>query len=181
MENQGVESFYSKPVFVIAENREHLKMEINVAEKDKKHTAVELRFVNVNDIAEIHLTNSTAKTDGINLMINSKCIIEIITKTGLFYDRRLRFHFKSLMPLGYAVPAEFYSPKYDTPEALQNDNPDLRSTIYWKPNIVIDSDNKASVDFYTADKDTPYSVGTEGVCADGRLIYRRKKELINIE
>jgi hypothetical protein len=142
-----------------------------------------LSLVNVNDIAEIHLTNTVAKTAEISSISggSSPCIIEIITKTGLLYDRRLRFHFKSLMPLGYAVPAEFYSPKYDTPEAFQNDNPDLRSTIYWKPNIVIDSDNKASVDFYTADKDTPYSVVTEGICADGRLIYRREKELINVK
>jgi uncharacterized protein YfaS (alpha-2-macroglobulin family) len=108
-------------------------------------------------------------------------LLDIRTKGGLFYDRSARFHFKALIPLGYSTPAEFYSPQYDTPEKRNADEPDLRTTIYWKPSVDVDADGKASVEFYTADKKTTYSVVTEGVCADGRLIYRRKKELINVK
>jgi hypothetical protein len=137
------------------------------------HDVSLMGLVIISDIEEILLINRTSKSN--------TGIIDIRTKGGLFYDRRARFHFKAVMPLGYSTPAEFYSPQYDTPEKRNADEPDLRATIYWKPSVAVDADGKASVDFYTADKDTPYSVVTEGVCADGRLIYRRAKELVNVK
>jgi len=76
---------------------------------------------------------------------------------------------------------EFYSPRYDTPEAYANSMPDLRSTIYWKPDVIPDLDGRASVDFYTADTPTSYSVVIEGVCPDGRLIYRRANGIIRVK
>jgi hypothetical protein len=85
------------------------------------------------------------------------------------------------MPLGYATPVEIYSPKYDTPKALDDKNPDLRTTIYWKPDIVVNKDNKVSVDFYTADTHTTYSVVTEGICPNGTLIYKHEKAVVKVE
>jgi hypothetical protein len=108
-------------------------------------------------------------------------IINIITKDRQFRDHRQRFHFKSLVPLGYAAPVEFYSPKYDTEMALKNANPDMRSTIYWKPDIILNEDDKASVQFYTADTKTTYSVVTEGICFNGTLIYKREKAIIKVQ
>jgi hypothetical protein len=57
----------------------------------------------------------------------------------------------------------------------------LRTTIYWKPNVTVNSDGKASVDFYTADTPGSYSAVIEGVCPDGTLIYEHKKALIKVE
>jgi hypothetical protein len=65
MENQGMESFYSKPVFVIAENQEHLKMEINVSASAKKHTSAELRFVDIR-------TGAVATPEDVFLQLNGK-------------------------------------------------------------------------------------------------------------
>jgi hypothetical protein len=67
MENAGIETFYSKPVFVIAENKYHLKMEINVAKikEDMKHTALELRFVNTG-------SNEPAEVEDIFFQLNGK-------------------------------------------------------------------------------------------------------------
>ena len=88
---------------------------------------------------------------------------------------------KLILPLGYQKPVEFYSPKYDTPEALNNKNPDLRTTIYWKPNVTVDSTQKASVDFYAADACTTYSVVIEGIGPGRKLIYRIKKAFIKVD
>jgi hypothetical protein len=145
--------------------------------KDINHETHLLKMINISDIEEILLVHDRTKLD----YYGGRAILDIRTKGGLFYDRSARFHFKALMPLGYSTPAEFYSPQYDTPEKRNADEPDLRATIYWKPSVDVDADGKASVEFYTADKDTPYSVVTEGVCADGRLIYRRKKGIINVK
>jgi hypothetical protein len=65
MENTGIENFYSKPLFVIVENKEHLKMEMNVSAADKKHTSLELRFVNAG-------TGEVATPEDLFLQLNGK-------------------------------------------------------------------------------------------------------------
>lgn len=75
--------------------------------------------------------------------------------------------------LGYQNPVEFYSPKYDTSE-LEN-QPDLRATIFWEPNVAVNNNGEASFDFYSADAETTYSVVIEGISEYGHLIYQVAK------
>ena len=82
-------------------------------------------------------------------------------------------------PLGYQRPVEFYSPKYETLQAKRSAIPDLRTTIYWKPDIVISEDGKVSFEFYTSDFRTTYSVVIEGITSDGRMV--RQVEKIRVE
>ncbi|MDH8700727.1 hypothetical protein M2138_000058 [Dysgonomonadaceae bacterium PH5-43] len=91
-------------------------------------------------------------------------------------------YYRISTPLGYQWPVEFYSPKYDTSSALNDPTPDLRTTIYWKPNITVDNaENKASVSFYSADNKTSYSVVVEGIGSNRQFIYYRGDALIKVE
>lgn len=72
--------------------------------------------------------------------------------------------------LGYQKPAAFYSPKYETMQQKENPMPDLRTTLYWNPKVQTDEQGNASVEFYTADSEAPFSVVIEGITDDGRLI-----------
>lgn len=72
--------------------------------------------------------------------------------------------------LGYQRPIAFYSPKYETKQSQKNPKPDLRTTLYWNPNIHTDKQGNASVEFYTADSEASFSVVIEGVTDDGKLI-----------
>jgi TonB-dependent SusC/RagA subfamily outer membrane receptor len=81
-------------------------------------------------------------------------------------------------PKGYYKAREFYSPQYDNPKINQK-MADLRSTIYWKPNIITDKDGKASFEYFNADSKGTYRVVVEGIDADGNLgrqVYRYKVE-----
>lgn len=74
---------------------------------------------------------------------------------------------------GFHKAREFYSPKYDAPVSMSR--PDLRSTIYWEPNIVTDKDGNASVEFYNSDSRGSYRVVVEGIDNQGnigRQVYR---------
>ena len=95
--------------------------------------------------------------------------------------KKPKYNVVIISPLGFQKQGEFYSPRYDTPEARSNATPDLRSTIYWKPNVLADSTGKATLDFYTADDPTTYSAVIEGVTDDGKLIYRRVESFIKAE
>lgn len=86
-----------------------------------------------------------------------------------------------VLPLGYQKPVEFYSPRYDTPEAMNDEKPDMRSTIFWKPNVKLDKDKATKFDFFTADSPTSYSVVVEGVGQGRKLIYSRQKALLKVE
>jgi len=88
---------------------------------------------------------------------------------------------KTFLPLGYQKPVAFYSPKYENPEFTNDATPDLRTVIYWNPQGIFDKNGNASVEFYTADVLSEYTVVIEGVSGDGKLIYYRNGKAIQIE
>jgi hypothetical protein len=82
------------------------------------------------------------------------------------------------MPKGYYKAREFYAPKYDDPKT-NTAVPDLRNTVYWKPNIITDKEGKASIEYFNGDAKGTYRVVIEGIDADGNLgrqVYRYKVE-----
>lgn len=68
---------------------------------------------------------------------------------------------------GYAAYRRFYSPDYSNP-AVNNTIPDLRSTLYWQPNITTHEDGKATIDFFNADNSAAYNVVIEGLSDNGK-------------
>ncbi|RBQ07079.1 TonB-dependent receptor [Pedobacter miscanthi] len=73
----------------------------------------------------------------------------------------------TLNPKGFSISREFYSPKYDTEST--SSRADLRTTIYWNPQVVADKDGKAKFEFYNADEPGNYRVVIEGIDAVGHL------------
>ena len=80
-----------------------------------------------------------------------------------------------ITPLGYSLPAEFYVPKYQVEDNKQDPLPDLRSTIFWKPNVKSDANGVADVFFYTADSQGPFTIIAEGVTPAGEIIRYQGK------
>jgi len=70
---------------------------------------------------------------------------------------------------GYGQAKKFYEPVYKF-KRQEDARPDYRSTIYWKPTIELDADNKTSVSFYTSDATSPYKIVLEGITLDGEII-----------
>jgi len=76
--------------------------------------------------------------------------------------------------MGFYKARRFYSPKYDNP-ALVTKQRDLRSTIYWQPEIKTDKDGNAGFEYYNADGTGTYKITIEGIDKDGnigRQVYR---------
>jgi hypothetical protein len=97
-------------------------------------------------------------------------VLIITTKRGernLNY-RRYATGIASHNPKGYYKAREFYSPDYSKP-ATNASAKDLRTTIFWKPNIITDSQGKATVEFYNSDGTGSYKAIIEGLSAEGKL------------
>ncbi|MGZ3872400.1 MAG: TonB-dependent receptor plug domain-containing protein [Mucilaginibacter sp.] len=75
---------------------------------------------------------------------------------------------------GYYRAREFYSPQYDDPKTNQT-VADLRTTIYWKPNVITDKTGHAFFEYYNAGSAGTYRVIIEGIDGSGHLgrqVYR---------
>ena len=87
---------------------------------------------------------------------------------------------KGILPItarGFYKAREFYSPKYES--TATNKLADLRTTIYWNPEVATNKNGNAQFEFYTADVPGNYRVTIEGIDENGnpgRQIYCYKVE-----
>lgn len=74
----------------------------------------------------------------------------------------------NITPKGFNKVREFYSPKYDKPDNVDN-IPDMRTTVYWNPYLKTDVSGKTSFNYFNADGPGTYKVIVEGINANGEL------------
>lgn len=73
---------------------------------------------------------------------------------------------------GYTPIKEFYSPKYYSMEVPPGSDRDVRTTIYWNPNVAIDPNKKEILlSFYNNDVTDAFRVIIQGMTTDGKLIH----------
>ena len=102
-------------------------------------------------------------------------VISLTTKRGTNTSFTQKDNNTTFTPLGYQKPVEFYAPKYETLAARQSPVPDYRTTIFWKPDIVLSDDGEVSFEFYSSDYPTTYSVVIEGLTNDGKIVRQVEK------
>jgi hypothetical protein len=74
---------------------------------------------------------------------------------------------------GYSSQKEFTGPDYSDKNLLKE--ADLRTTLYWNPNIIMDkTNNKVKIDYYNNDISKKLLLTIEGVNATGKLIHIEK-------
>ena len=74
---------------------------------------------------------------------------------------------------GYNSQKEFTGPLYSDKTLLKE--PDLRTTLYWNPNIIMDkTNNKIKIEYYNNDVSKKLLLTIEGINASGKLIHIEK-------
>ncbi|MES2651559.1 MAG: TonB-dependent receptor plug domain-containing protein [Bacteroidota bacterium] len=79
-------------------------------------------------------------------------------------------------PKGYSVSREFYSPKYDV---APSDKPDLRTTVFWAPNLVTDEMGKVKFDYFNTEQPGNYRIVIEGIDVSGNLARKTYTYSVN--
>ena len=72
---------------------------------------------------------------------------------------------------GFSTPDDFYQPDYSKKPLPETK--DYRRTLYWNPNLKLDSKGTATIQFYNNCKPTQIAVSAEGMAADGALLTGR--------
>ncbi len=134
-----------------------------------------LTMVNINSIERIDIFKGAEAA--IFGTMGGSGVISIVSKRGdsLKSSTQSALNRLHITPFGYQQPIEFYSPVYDTEEKRFEVTPDLRTTIYWKPDLIISKSGEALFDFYTADYTTNYTILIEGVTSRGDIVRTVKR------
>ncbi|MDR1678773.1 MAG: hypothetical protein LBR81_03245 [Prevotellaceae bacterium] len=82
------------------------------------------------------------------------------------------------MPLGYAVNVLFYQPKYEFLNIRESLQPDLRSTIYWNPDVRTGGSGRGMFSFFMADKLSVYRIVVEGITENGEPCRYETRQML---
>jgi hypothetical protein len=103
--------------------------------------------------------------------------IEVTTRGGQGIFQKKSAGIYVYRPMPFTGAKQFYSPKYAIKSSVTLT--DLRSTVFWEPDVITDKDGKAVVSFYAADNQGTYSIITEGSDMTGNI--GRQKSTLTIK
>jgi len=151
-------------------------MSIVIDGMDMNGSALDIRNTPVENIQSIEVLRTGAYLSSYGTRASGGALIITTKKGGIDYDADLhsklakdtaKTDFVFTNAKGYAAYRQFYSPDYSNP-SVNNTIPDLRSTIYWQPDITTHEDGKAAINFYNADNEATYNVVIEGLSDNGK-------------
>lgn len=138
-----------------------------------------LNTLSANDIASIEVLRNIMYTSIYGGRGGGGVLIITSKRGGAIYSvQRYSPGIVTYNPKGYYKARTFYSPQYDNP-AKNTQMADLRSTVFWNPNIVTNKEGKASFGYFNTDNKGTYRVVIEGIDDNGNLgrqVYKYKVE-----
>jgi len=94
-------------------------------------------------------------------------VINLITKAGGVPDVHKPVDYSAKLKIsGYNDSRIFYSPKH-LPDSNSDLLPDLRSTLYWKPEINLEGTNEVILKYYNGDNSSLIKIIAEGITTTG--------------
>jgi hypothetical protein len=96
------------------------------------------------------------------------CINHCPQKQETYSEEELLKMFNLTMIKGFYGKREFYSPTYEA-QTPEDDFPDYRNTLIWKPDIITDTLGEAEIEFFCSDIFGNFNVTIEGVGQNGLL------------
>ena len=92
-------------------------------------------------------------------------VIAVITRTGdSLLPSQKENHSANNKISGYDAARVFYSPKHSS---ASDNEPDLRTTLFWEPNITLQSNHNLFLNYFNADNSSTIQVILEGITTTG--------------
>ncbi len=126
-----------------------------------------VRAIPMSDVNKIEVLKSAQNTAVFGLK-GANGVIAIYTRRGKMGDgSSVGKGIIENMVVGYSKFKAFYSPKY-TPQNLNEKKPDLRTLLYWEPEVITKG-GIAEIQFFSSDQTGKYYIIVEGIASDGRI------------
>lgn len=144
-----------------------------------KYIKTYLTRYNAEDVIGVEVMNSLYNTANYNAIFSPIKLdssgrgdflsyLEITTKSGSGPFLKKAANVYLYKPPTYGDLKVFYSPKYNAVTKTDK-KPDLRSTIYWVPNLVTNEKGEAKTSFFAADRKGTYTIWIEGTDMQGNI------------
>ena len=141
-----------------------------------------LNTINYTDVQAIEVLRNIGSVgiyggrggNGVILITTKRGGEDVEEYTGPVSGRGIKVHY----PKGYYKERTFYSPRYDK-IGVNKQLADLRTTIYWNPDVRLDRDGRATLEYFNAGAKGNYRVVVEGIDTDGnigRQVYQYRVE-----
>jgi hypothetical protein len=134
--------------------------------------AENIESINPGDVASIEVLRSIAYTAIYGSEAGPGGLIVITTKRGDDLEAEAMSRpapgIITFLPTGYYKSRVFYSPDYDSPQT-KKEVADLRTTIFWKPNLITGKDGNTSFEYFNAGSKGTYRIVIEGIDNDGNI------------
>jgi len=125
-----------------------------------------LSSISTDDIAKIEAIKGPGAAVFGSQGANGAIIIYTKLGKGSTTSRKV-FHSIAMPINGYQNTRFFYSPDYSKPKTLENDQTDIRNTLYWNPYIQSDENGNATISYYNNEVNTTVNVNLEGITNNG--------------
>jgi hypothetical protein len=124
----------------------------------------DLSYISIFDIDRIDVLKTVAATNIFGFK-GSGGVINLITKAGGLNYIPVKYSLNKKIS-GYNASRIFYSPQHmsDSKSAFE---PDLRSTLYWKPDINLESTKEVILNYYNGDNSSLIRIIAEGITTTG--------------
>jgi hypothetical protein len=131
-----------------------------------KHDLSYFDILPISLIERIDILKSIGKTAVFGLE-GANGVISVITRSGNRTATKSESakHTVNTKFSGYDSPRIFYSPRHDP--ANQSYNPDLRTTLFWKPDISLQTGKELLLNYYNADNSSTIRIIIEGITSKG--------------
>lgn len=125
-----------------------------------------LSSISTDDIAKIEAIKGPGAAIFGSQGANGAIIIYTKLGKGSTTSRKV-FHSIAMPINGYQNTRFFYSPDYSKPKPSENDQADIRNTIYWNPYIQPDENGNTNISYYNSEVNTTVNVNLEGITNNG--------------
>jgi hypothetical protein len=71
------------------------------------------------------------------------------------------------------------SPDYSSAEMKNSRIPDYRNTLYWNPAFEPDEKGKATIEFWSADNRSDYTISINGITSEGKSFSLKRSFRVN--
>ena len=139
--------------------------------------ALPVRWIERIDVVNDEISNQAIKTpmEFEEIRVDGKTVhvfgytdgaISIILKKDKDIADNTIYHSVNVKFSGFNEPRIFYSPKHHA--TLESDyKPDLRTTLFWKPNIEVENNKEVLLNYYNGDNPSIVKVIVEGITTGG--------------
>ena len=122
------------------------------------------------DRINIYTDYSPRREGDIRFEQSNQPSVEVMLIPNPNWGRRVTYLNRYYVLPGFALLEDFYHPDYhrNPPKEGQKD---YRRTLYWNPDLQLDANGRAEINFFNNSQKTSIKVEAEGITKDGGLLY----------